>query len=1143
MDRRPNYKRLLLQTGISLLLAAIALGLLAPGISLVPQEEPSPVEAQMVESIRPLELGQEEQGQSAILVPMGEKPRPTDPLPTRPEQDEQQDVTIPTQGGNQSEGNDDGFQGPVRDGEAAQLAMVLKWYQYGGREQALSCQPMSSVSDTVNLSQLPETLFRYELSPQGPDADRLQVLHVTLAQGDAAAKAVDAAGQQTLSIPDGSSGRRYTFRVTAQIWNEETQQQEQVDFTFFLNCINAPDLNLQLTWKRGDGTEQTVSCLPGGTERISVRNTQLENDAFLYSVALTGALADDARITDGAYAVASGRVSGGLEDRSGVLRLSTNLESDRETYYLIYTAQAAGQSYTYRFQLDYLETLDVSLYFKWRGKGGVEQILTCEPDKTAVLPLRTTQLSAGGIGYKLELSQGRILNAAYISEYAGAGTLDVDSGGSLPLAVPQGQTSNVYTITVNALVSSRTFTFTIRLELRSDVTAQMTYSVAGEQRILLCEKDGKAPAEDIYDDELTDDRLEYSFSLVGQEQGGLTLSSVSLYQSATGRRSPVEPSGTVVLLQRDGKRGWNDFTVTAQGENGESAVFTFRIPYKHRGENTVQIETNLMDGQTVTIGTDVNLTVTAWSENSAGEKDYIPAVGTDTRLTVTLDGEEITYTGSSGNSWEYILHPGNLEIGDERDYTLTIYAEDSYGNWNEVTYTLHGRRADAGQEVGKTAIYVDMTVLGIGVVGPVYYDVLANEPVSYTVAKVALGLDTGMPFGAASDTFGWQGSYGGTLDVGFYLQSLTTDLQANALEDERWPGGTEEEVLDAIDRRFGKRTGLATLWRCLYRNGLNKSGGSGTRYGEFDYTSGSGWMYSIGGTYYPGQSMSKVHLKDGDILTLRYTLAYGWDISGGADGYGNTVGYCVTALNGAFSINHQYETVANEDGTTAYRCRCCGIVEECQHQQLAYWDQGDGTHVCHCLECGATLGEPEPHRWNGDSADSYNHICLDCGCTEQHLWQRIEGTGTASCTQGGTVQARCVECGAVQELEEAPLGHAWDNRWNFTAQGHFRRCSRCGEESDRGEHVYVFDPNWWDFVCTICGAHHDMDFDACIDQKLLVSATCLELIYECQGCGYILTQLGVFDEYHQWTQWETDGSEEAIEFRSCVLCGAVQTRQ
>ena len=48
-----------------------------------------------------------------------------------------------------------------------------------------------------------------------------------------------------------------------------------------------------------------------------------------------------------------------------------------------------------------------------------------------------------------------------------------------------------------------------------------------------------------------------------------------------------------------------------------------------------------------------------------------------------------------------------------------------------------------------------------------------------------------------------------------------------------------------IDARFGAGTGLATLWRCLYRNGLTKSTGSGGTFGEMDYVATKDTYYHI----------------------------------------------------------------------------------------------------------------------------------------------------------------------------------------------------------------------------------------------------------------------------------------------------------
>ena len=581
-----------------------------------------------------------------------------------------------------------------------------------------------------------------------------------------------------------------------------------------------------------------------------------------------------------------------------------------------------------------------------------------------------------------------------------------------------------------------------------------------------------------------------------------------------------------------------------------------------------------MDGQEVVNGAKTNLSVKAWSEDASGNVlDYIPANGVDTKLIVKLDDEELSYISSSGASSEYDLVPENPEVGDTNEHILNIYAEDAFGNFGELTLTLIGQRREAGQKIGTATIYVDMTVLGLGVVDSLKYEVLADEHVSYVIAKALLGEDTGDPFGAASETFSWSGRYEGTLDTGFYLASLTTGHSAKALEGSSWPGSTEAEVLEAIDNQFGAGTGLATLWRCIYRNGLNKSSGSGGSFGEFDYTSGSGWMYSVGGTtYYPGQSMSAVYLQDGDSLTVRFTLAQGWDVGGGSPGYGSTVGYCVSAVNGSFHISHQMETVTGTNGAEINICHCCGIIQDCVHQNMTYLDLDDGTHIQYCEDCKTAIGDPAEHIWD-KNAESDVHTCTVCDAEENHIWKEIAGSNTATCTEAGTRSVRCVVCEVVREEEAAPKGHTFDNEWYYTQTEHYQKCSTCGSEHSQGAHQYTYDSEWDDNMCTVCGVLHDFDAE-CSGSQTIMEATCKEIHYKCGGCGNVLTMVGEFEEYHSfqsglckycgeedpdydpddsdpdthvhsWGEWyvtvEPTEEEEGEEARDCD-CGETQTR-
>lgn len=639
------------------------------------------------------------------------------------------------------------------------------------------------------------------------------------------------------------------------------------------------------------------------------------------------------------------------------------------------------------------------------------------------------------VGADAESAGARIMSASYTSDAAsGRDELNWRDGkGRLDVKMPEGETSNTYRISVSALANGHTAHFEVILHFGNDVTLQMRYILDdGSERKIFCQNKQSKTADTVYDNQLTDGFLEYEMSIVGSDADGVKITSVTCNQSGSVETLNQLERGRIRLLLNAGKAGHNFFEIKAQGENEYS--FTIDIPYKHKGTKSVEILLNLKNQDEIPNEVITNLKVSAYGRDAAGNAVSIPAKGTNEFIQVSLDGIEAVDPTRSGDTWEYGLIPSNPETGDRNKHTLYVYAEDAYGNWGEEKLTLIGFRVEPGQKIGDATIYVDMAVLGAGFVGPIPYEVLADEPISYVVAKAIMGKDTGEPFGAATKgTLHWRGDYGGTLDTGFYLRSLNTDYHADALEDAVWPGSTEEEVLDAIDARFGAGTGLAVLWRCLYRNGLNKSAGSGSTFGEFDYTSGSGWMYTVSrdrgnkeDKYYPGQSMSAVHLRDGDVLTLRYTLAYGWDIGGGSDNYGNVVGYCVEGRNGTIYVNHRWETAEDPDGSVRYVCRCCGMVQDCPHAHTTYKDLEDGTHILLCEDCQAAIGDPLPHNWTyaaGDTED--NHVCAECGAAEQHFWKEVEGTNTATCTEPGVRIVKCSICGMERKKKPKRRGTRW----------------------------------------------------------------------------------------------------------------------
>lgn len=1088
-------------------LVCLLILMLLPLGSLSPAQLTDPIGDGPLPEINALQLGDGEEAAT----------EPTEVTsPTEPTKEPQPDVpeTKPDTG-NDEEGQEDGNQGEEGGADTEiDLGLVLTWYRYGSEATTIVCGPSETVQKSLNTAQLVNSELRYRFSLTGEQSEGVSIRTAQVRAGDGSFTEIGTSGSIPIELPEGGT-REYTIRVLC-----ETEAGEELTFTYILNCANGADLELELSWQKKDGGTDSLRCAPNDTAAKTVKSRDLTEHVFGYTLKLTGGAAADAKLLRGSYSTASG-LSGELDISGGTLVLQPG-----EEYVLTFEAGYDGMTVYFHFTIAYTEAADVTLSFTWLERGSIQRTLLCQPDGQVTTEVRSNQLSAGAVKYEITLTGEDAENARILNISCNGSRLE--QSGAIPMELPAGAAENVYTVTVSVLVNGQQLRYEVVLRCSMDVSLEMTYTLSGgESRTVLCENGKTRTAEPIYDDELAEGLLDYEMKLTGSAAEGLTIRSVQCYQSGSGRTVRLESADSVQLLLKNGKTGENTFTVTAADTAGTEYIFTISIPYKHRGERTVKIAASLSDGQTIINGTETNLSVTAWTEDGAGNvAGYIPANGVDTKLTVTFDGETIPYVSTSGNASEYILVPKNPDVGDSNEHILYIYAEDAYGNYGEMTLTLRGQRNQSGQKTGTATIQVDMTVLGLGIVDSVRYEVLADEPISYSIVKAVFGMDLGEPYGAAKDTMGWKGRYTGTLDEGFYLKSLTPGVTGKGLNGSTWSqyGSNEEEILQSIDNQFGKGTGLATLWRCIYRNGLNKSsGGSGT-YGEFDYTSGSGWLFSLDGVYYPGLSMCQYSLEDGDVLTLRYTLAYGWDVGGGTSGYGNTAGYCVTALNGSYTIEHRMETVEEENGSVRYQCRCCGLIEACAHQNAVYTDLGDGTHVRFCNDCRTAIGDPAEHSWErGETA----HICTDCGASENHNWKEAEGSNTATCTEAGTRTVYCPVCEMVKEEQSPPKGHALNSRWNHTKTEHYQKCSVCQETISEsvGPHRYEYHAGDDDWYCTVCEAGHDWDY--CGNDALTIqSSTCTRIVYHCGECGLELTKNGSFPEYHSY--------ENGV----CTVCGA-----
>lgn len=1042
--------------------------------------------------------------------------------PTQPDYSEA-DIGTNTDSNQGNEGEEAGDTGEMDENlplAPLDLGAALTWYKYGSEPMSIVCAPGQSVGKRVLLAQLDNGYLPYSLDLTGLDAQDAVITGAFFASGNAVPAQIDTRGAVPMSLPDGAEYQNYVFTVQA----EATQKNQKgetvktaVQFTFILRLESGIDLDLQLNWQTLTAPAQ-ATCSANGSVSRTIKGDTIQDGLFQYDFSFLGESAREAEFVSADYRATDGET--GTLTQTGTLQMASADGQDSETYFITVTARVSGQTIRYNFVLTYEDGLDLQLQFTWYEKSITAQTLLCDADKRVNLTIKHNQLSNAELLYKFGL-KGKSASDTQILSATIDGTALNPEKGSYQLQASEGGAT--YTILVTAKVKDKTVTFTVTLRYQSDVSLQMSYTLTDPDThasipcSLTCENGKTTTAEPIYDDQLTDGLLTYQFSIQGEDAANVSISSVKCYQTGGDGNSLTltAPDGSVTLLLREKKTGNNLFTVAASSADGTNYEFKFNLPYKHRGDKEVKIKINLDDGMTVTNDTDVNLNVEAWTEDEAtGQRTYILASGTDTELTVTLDGETVRSSGMSGTIQQYVLRPKNPETGDKLVHTLKIYAEDAYGNSNTLEIKLNGERVQKGQKIGEAQIYIDLSVVGLGTYGPVSYDVLADEPVSYVVLKVILGRDMGEPFGTAKTSLGWATcDYSGTTpETGFYLRALddgnNLGNRAEALSGD-WSsyGADAASVYTAIDQYFqgsAHKEEKAALWRCIYNNKIPLTPASGIL-GEQAFTIYSGWLYSIGGeTFYPGTSMSNWRLKDHDTLVLRYTLACGWDVGTtmGSEGKGSA-GYCAGCTNGTWWVNHTFQK--QKDGT--YACTACGLTQDCPHTNSHWKDLGNGSCIQICDdENGKEIGAAKTHEFGSYTADPENenqHVrtCKNCGAKEtgEHRWPST--TAQAKCEEDVTLTLTCEDCGATKEETIPAAGHEADlSSWHKDESSHWHICVRCQKElpETKAAHQYALRYGTW--RCTDCFAKHS---EACTGEVKATSLNETSHQWSCTSCNAV----------------------------------------
>lgn len=339
---------------------------------------------------------------------------------------------------------------------------------------------------------------------------------------------------------------------------------------------------------------------------------------------------------------------------------------------------------------------------------------------------------------------------------------------------------------------------------------------------------------------------------------------------------------TVYYMDQNQQRNFTRFVITYQADKADE-----NSPVK--GEHPPVIKSNLDTWEGPIKIDEFTFVVSA--------RTWENKVIYSNNMEVRLDGRVLTNPTGNG-TYEYVLHFERPNVGDYRDYEVSVLAWDDQGNSRYVTYHIQYHAHDEGEPLGVVRVVLDATTVGCDVVDECEVAIKSGDSAATAVVE-------------ALTACGYEYTSSGSITSDFYISSIQ---RADAFRG------------CAIQQK---------LLELLERDGMGRMpDGTADKLGEHDFTRGSGWLYFINGELCPGKALSAWRLNGGETINLRYTLAMGKDMGLSSYDMGNYSTYCYAWVEGKIiPLGHDFQEMGREepteekDGYIQRTCSKCGEIE------------------------------------------------------------------------------------------------------------------------------------------------------------------------------------------------------------------------